>query len=338
MPANGASAAGREVRLTRAPLGGYSAAKDAKEGSRVPLPNQPGTVGEPLPATTAMGRVRLRVADLDRSLAFYRDLLGFTVWERHDRRALLVADPNAPAPAPLIILEAQPGARPQPPGTAGLYHFATLVPDRRRLALLLRRLAEAGWPLQGLSDHGVSEAIYLADPDGNGLELYADRPREQWPMQNGRLAMVTRPLDVRNLLAELAKAPLRSDGPVLDPATRIGHVHLRVSSLERAETFYHGLIGFEVTQRNYPGALFLAAGGYHHHLGVNVWSSAGGPPAPPDCCGLLDFAILLPDDAARAVRARLEEAGVDLEPCDEGWRARDGDGIGVVITVGAVGA
>src|SRR5690606_13490320 len=158
----------------------------------------------------------------------------------------------------------------------------------RELARLVLRLAEARWPFQGFSDHGVSEAVYLPDPDGNGLELYADRPRSAWQWRDGELVMFTRPLAVEGLLAELARAPARPGGPPWHPLRRIGHVHLHVAELARSGAFYHGLLGFAVTTRRYPGALFLAAGGYHHHLGLNIWEGQGAPPPPADAAGLVD--------------------------------------------------
>ena len=290
-----------------------------------------------LPDGTRMGRVRLRVADLRRSLAFYGDLIGLHVLGRENGRAALSA---APGGEPLLVLEALPGTVPRPRYTLGLYHFAILFPSRRELARSVARLARAGWPFHGFSDHGVSEAVYLADPDGNGVELYVDRPRDRWPFRNGRLAMVTRPLDLQGLLAELGPDPEAAldseEGPAprVDPVTRIGHVHLHVSDLAQAEAFYAGALGFEVTQRDYPGALFLAAGGYHHHLGANIWAGAGpaAPRPPAGAAGLLDFGVVLPGgDALTAAVRRLERAGRPVERSAEGWRVPDPDGNVVVL-------
>lgn len=282
-----------------------------------------------LPAATHIAHARLRVADLERALTFYRDLLGLRVIAADDASATLSATGALP---PLIVLEAHPGARPRPPRTTGLYHVAIRLPDRAALARTLRRLVTEGWPLYGAADHGVSEALYLGDPDGNGLELYTDRPREVWPWAMGQVAMVSEPLDVRALLS-LAREPAEA----IDPRADIGHMHLQVSDLARAEAFYCGLLGFTVTQRAYPGALFVAAGGYHHHLGLNIWAGRDAPAPPPDAAGLVAFGVRLPDaESWAALLARLEGAGValDAQGDEDGSRRarlRDPDGTGVVL-------
>ncbi len=188
--------------------------------------------------------------------------------------------------------------------------------------------------MQGGADHGVSEALYLADPDGNGLELYRDRPRSEWRWSDGQVAMVTDPLDAAGLLGTISPA---EGWPGLDPRTVIGHVHLHVSDLARAETFYHGLLGLDVTQRSYPGALFLAAGGYHHHLGVNIWAGRGAPPPPEDAVGLIAFAVDVPDDDVwHQIINRAREACLDVQEQQEtdsrvGALIQDPDHNGVVI-------
>lgn len=285
-----------------------------------------------LPASTAIRQVRLRVGDLQRSLRFYRDLLGFRQLHAGAGTAALSASGRTPAQ---IVLEERPGARRKPPGTTGLYHVAILLPGRRELARLVRRLAAAGWPFEGFSDHGVSEAVYLSDGDGNGLELYADRPRTSWERRDGEVVMFTRPLDPEGLLEELARAPEGPAEPLLHPAARIGHIHLHVADLARSEAFYRGLLGFEVTNRRYPGALFLAAGGYHHHLGLNIWAGPGAPPPPQDAAGLVDFTVAVGDGAVLAeVVRRLRGAGHDPRSDGEGaWRVTDPDGTGIVLTV-----
>lgn len=289
-----------------------------------------------LPAQTSIGRVRLTVSDLDRALSFYRDLLGLHLLQRNGPQAVLGAAPDG---KPLVILEELPGAIVKPRGTTGLYHFALLMPSRRELARVFRRLLEASWPFQGFSDHGVSEALYLADADGNGIELYADRPREDWPRQNGSLVMYTRPLDIEDLLAQWTPAPGEPDQPSVHPDTCVGHIHLHVADLDRAEAFYHGLIGFDVMFRNYPGARFLSAGGYHHHLGINIWAGQNAPPPPANSTGLLDFAIQVPDAmAASFIVDRLRRAGISIEeqnsPFSRGWLVHDPDHIGVLICTG----
>jgi catechol 2,3-dioxygenase len=287
--------------------------------------NQPGARGEQtrLPEQTSLGRVRLRVADVDRAREFYLGRLGF---EERD------ASPNTasfgpPAGETLVRVEGVPGTRNRPEGTPGLYHFAILFPDRASLARAVAHLYETHWPFQGFADHGVSEAAYLADPDGNGVELYVDRPREAWPRANGRIAMYSQPLDLPSLLAE-ADSP----GAVTAPASiRLGHVHLHVADLAQAENFWAGLIGFDVTTRDYPGALFLAAGGYHHHLGVNAW--ARGRNRASDVAGLLDFSIRTRSaDARDAMRDRFEHQGLAVAETSEGLAVEDPDGNLVVIT------
>jgi len=208
----------------------------------------------------------LRVADVARVQAFYQDVLGF------DCKSGPNGDVRLGAPAhetTLVVLKAAPDRPPRPRGTAGLFHVAFLYPDRAALARALRRVLDRGVRI-GSADHGVSEAIYLADPEGNGIELYADRPPDAWPprMPDGQVSMFTEALDVPALLAE-AQTP----DVVLPHAVRIGHVHLSVADLRHAEQFYGERLGFAVTQRSYPGALFLGRDGYHHHLGANTWHS-----------------------------------------------------------------
>ncbi|MFO7246584.1 MAG: VOC family protein [Bacillota bacterium] len=284
-----------------------------------------------LPAQAGIGRIRLRVADLERSLAFYRGLLGLHVAEEKGSRLALAA---APGGRPLVILEESPGIAPRG-RTLGLYHFALLVPNRRMLARLIRRLAAARWPITGGSDHGVSEALYLDDPDGNGIELYADRPRDRWPTRNGRLAMYTRALDVAGLMAELERDPERPDEPALDPGTMVGHIHLHVSDLDRAEAFYDGMLGFDVVVRGYPGALFLSAGGYHHHVGINTWLGPGAPRQPQDAAGLIDWELRLPEpgaaEAAERLEAHLRRRGIEVTRSGSLRRVEDPDGTALVF-------
>jgi catechol 2,3-dioxygenase len=202
------------------------------------------------------------------------------------------------------------------------------------LARTLRRLAEARWPFQGFSDHGVSEAIYLADADGIGIEIYRDRPRREWPLRNGQLQMVTEPLDVDSLLAEVSLDDHPWTG--LHPQTRMGHVHLHVANLREAEAFYCGILGFDLVQRYGGSALFVSAGGYHHHIGLNTWAGVGAPPPPPDSIGLRYITIRLPDDAERdRIVKELQRAGVATQETPEGWAVRDPSGNGIRLLVGA---
>lgn len=284
----------------------------------------------------AVGFVHLTVADLGTVRDFYEHLLGFReAYAEDGGTVFLSADGRYP-----FHLALTPARLPQVRArTAGLYHAAFLLPDRRALARILRRLLARGVALDGASHHRVSEALYLRDPEGNGLELYADTPRDGWPRGRGQILMTTEPLDLRGLLAEA-----EGEEAGVDPRTRLGHVHLRVSDLARAEAFYHGVLDLDVTMRDYPGALFLSAGGYHHHLGVNTWAGRGLPPSDPERPGLRYFTVALPTprELARLVR-RAREAGVSIEgaadcgPCEAVY-LRDGDGIGVALTVDRPGA
>ena len=277
---------------------------------------------------TTVGPVHLTVADLDRSEQFYRDVLGFKPLDRHDDLLALTAD----GVTPLVVLHGRPGARPRPRRSTGLYHFAILVPSRFDLARLLRRLAEQRYPLQGASDHLVSEALYLADPDDNGIEIYRDRPRAEWPREQGQVRMATDPLDLDGILAELGGDDRPWTG--LDPRTILGHMHLHVADLQAAQAFYHGLLGFDIVLRFGPSALFVSAGGYHHHIGLNTWAGVGAPSPPPDAAGLRHFAIALPNHAELdRVTDRLRQAGVALERSGEGVLLRDPSRNGVLLTV-----
>ena len=289
---------------------------------------QDAPVGASIHPDTTLGATTLAVADAQRSLRFYRDFLGFQVLHTAGQRIVLGTDG-----VPLLNLEAQPSLRPRPRPTTGLFHVAILLPSRVDLARVLRRLLEARYPI-GASDHLVSEALYLDDPDGNGLEIYRDRPRAEWRRQpSGQIAMDTRQLDLADVLSELTPANETWTG--LPAGTRIGHMHLQVADLAQAEEFYHGLLGFDIMVR-YEGALFLSAGGYHHHIGLNIWQSAGAPPPPPDAVGLRSFIIELPSVAAREqVQARLNAAGVPTHQQDGALAVDDPWGNTSLLTVAA---
>lgn len=247
---------------------------------------------------THTGAVHLTVSDLARARRFYEGILGFQPLAEQGNRVALSAD----AETPLLILSERPGARPKPRRSTGLYHFAILYPDRAALAQALRRLVEAGYPLGGASDHLVSEALYLSDPDGNGIELYRDRPRDEWRFNKGELQMGTEPLDVQALYNE-AEGEWRG----LPAETRIGHVHLHVAQIPDAERFYGDGLGLELMVRYGGQAAFMAAGGYHHHLGLNTWAGVGAPPPPADAVGLRYFTLLLPSQAeVERVREQVE--------------------------------
>jgi catechol 2,3-dioxygenase len=228
--------------------------------------------------TLQLSTIALRVADLKRSLDFYVGQVGFHITRQAEKHAELSTGPSA---EPILFLTGDGRATQPPQDAAGLFHAALLFPTRAALGGWLRFAAQRGVEFQGFSDHGVSEAIYFADPDGNGLEFYVDRPREQWPFAKGEVAMFTRGLDVQNLMTagETRAAPL--DG------AHWGHLHLRVTNLERSDAFYRQTLGLELMQGSYPGARFLAADGYHHHLGLNVWGDPHGP-QPADALGLME--------------------------------------------------
>jgi catechol 2,3-dioxygenase len=234
-----------------------------------------------------LGSVALRVADLGRALAFYEGVLGFDVDATGAHSTTLAAGPNGSA---LLELEASPAAPARRHGEAGLFHVALLFPTRASLGRMLSHLASADVRL-GAADHGVSEALYLADPEGNGLELYVDRPAAAWPAPaaDGQVTMFTEALD----LTALAAAGAEAQGPTLPRDVRVGHIHLAVSSLGHAEEFYGRRLGFAVRQRSYPGALFMARDGYHHHIGANTWRSRTG--ATPGALGLVRFGINIAD-------------------------------------------
>ncbi len=228
-----------------------------------------------------IGRVRLRVAGADRVRSYYEHTIGLTA----DELSLGVDG------TPLIELIDDPDAPPAPAGSTGLFHLAILVPDRRSLAQAVRRVVESGERFTGASDHFVSEALYLRDPEGNGIEIYRDRPRSEWEYEpDGELRMGTVALDIDSVMAEL---PDGAD-PGMPDGTRIGHVHLHVADLPSAESFYAGDLGLDVMVRSYPGALFLSRNGYHHHIGLNTWQGEGAPPPPPGTRGLEDFELVLP--------------------------------------------
>jgi catechol 2,3-dioxygenase len=275
---------------------------------------------------TTVGPVHLTVADLARSLDYYGGAIGLDVRERSNGRAAL-----GTADRELLVLVENAGARPAY-GYTGLYHFALLLPERVELARWLAHASRDGVPLVGLSDHFVSEAIYLSDPDGHGIEIYWDRPREVWEGQVFE-RMTTLPLDVGSLLGELAD-PRSEPFERLPQGTVMGHVHLKVASIADAVAFYRDIVGFELTAQLGEQAAFLAAGGYHHHIGANTWESAGRPPAPNGTAALRHATIVLPDAAERdRVLDRLRQADHTVEEGADGPRVRDPSGNVVVLDV-----
>jgi catechol 2,3-dioxygenase len=277
-----------------------------------------------IPPGTSIGKVRLRVADIDALTEFYERVTGLRGIERDGDMARLGPEGGEP----LIELVSAPSASPPPAFSTGLFHLAILVPDRAELSRSLRRVIEQGWRLTGASDHLVSEALYLSDPEGNGIEIYRDRPRDQWGEDRSEIRMATLPLDLDSVLGEAD-----SNGSNGVPAgTTIGHVHLQVANIPASEAFYNGALGLDVMVRSYPGALFLAAGGYHHHVGLNTWQSEGAPPPPEGALGLDRYELVLPDEAERdAAAGRIGETG-DPVRLEDGVLARDPSGNHVLLT------
>jgi catechol 2,3-dioxygenase len=276
-----------------------------------------------LPAPTHVGSVRLQVADLDRSIAFYRDVVGFTAVARTSGGARLSARAGEPV---LLELDEQPGVRPVPRrGLLGVYHFAVLLPTRPALGAFVRHLADV--PMQiGMADHSYSQSIYLYDPDGLGVEVYADQPRETWVVRNGEYVGTVDPLDVPALVSIADPAPW----PGLPAGTTIGHVHLYVGDLAEADAFYHAGLGFDRVG-SFQGALFVSAGGYHHHVGLNTWA-AGAPVAGDDDARLLEWRLVVPDRHTVDDLARhLAEAGIEIERDGDSLLARDPWNIAVTV-------
>ena len=258
-----------------------------------------------LPDETHIEGVRLQVADLDRSIEYYQSVLGMQVLNRADERAELGVKSDGRA---LIRLVEKRGARPvSRRGLLGLYHFAVLLPDRPSLGRFVAHLGEIG-AYAGMSDHLVSEAVYLTDPDGLGIEVYADRPRDTWRLADRQLEMATKPLDVPSVMESAGGR--KWDG--MPAGTTMGHVHFHVGDIDEAARFYHTGLGLDKIVWSYPGALFMSAGGYHHHVAVNTWA-AGAPNASDDDARLLDWELVVPDSGAvQSAAASIATAGFDV--------------------------
>jgi catechol 2,3-dioxygenase len=258
-------------------------------------------------AATSLGAVTLTVGDLDVQTAFYRDAIGLRELG-HDGDVVELGAPGSDVP--LVVLVGDADAPPRPRRTTGLFHLALLVPSRGELARSIHRVTAAGGRFTGASDHLVSEALYLDDPEGNGIEIYRDRDRDEWSYDGGELKMATLPLDLDGVLAS---APAGDAGAGMAEGTTIGHVHLQVGSIPAAESFWAGAVGFDPVVRGYPGALFVSAGGYHHHLGLNTWAGEGAPAPPAGARGLRSLSIVLPDASAlEATIAGIRAAGVEV--------------------------
>jgi catechol 2,3-dioxygenase len=278
-----------------------------------------------LPDTLRLGAVHLTVTDLDRSIPFYEHSLGLRLHSRSEGVARMGTGDDD-----LLVLVEQPDAR-AAGRHAGLYHYALLFPSRLDLARAAQRLAATDTPISGASDHGISEAIYLPDPDGNGIELAADRPRDQWPdLSDPGWDGGPEPLDLPSLFALVAdKEPL----PQADPGLVVGHVHLHVGDVDEGLAFYRDILGFELMTLIARSAAFLAAGGYHHHVGINVWQGRGVPPAPADAVGLRHWTVVLDHQSeVDAIVERLAAAGIPAQQTAEGTLVRDPWETAVVFT------
>jgi catechol 2,3-dioxygenase len=293
-------------------------------GSRIMSSHLPGApavgIAPPayrLPAASRVGTVDLQVSDLGRSLDYYQAVLGLQVLSQAGARADLGVAGDA---VPLVRLHERAGAQHVPrQGRIGLYHFAILLPDRASLGRFVAHLGELG-ARAGAADHLVSEALYLHDPDGLGIEVCADRPRDTWQSADGELRMATLPLDVAGVVAA-AGGERWSGAPA---GTVMGHVHLHVGDLERASEFYHAALGLDTMVWSYTGALFMAAGGYHHHLGLNTWAGADAISAREDEARLISWQLVLPDaTSVTEARRSMEERGFAVRDATDGWFSAD---------------
>ena len=282
--------------------------------------------GRTLPDETRLGCVSLTVADLERSLRFYTQALGFLLHRREGEHSYLGAGRED-----LVALTELPGAH-QPGRASGLYHFAILVPSRLALAQSYRNLTAVGAPITGFADHLVSEAIYLADPDGNGIEIYRDRPRSSWEFEGEVLKMGIEPLDIDALLAELQTETSPWVG--LHPETVLGHLHLQVTSLPEAQDFYQRVLGFDLVMNYRHSAAFLSAGGYHHHIALNTWHSLGAPAPAGGTTGLRYYSVVVPGIRdMESLISRIEQAGVNYEMQLGSLSVRDPSENRILITV-----
>ena len=276
-----------------------------------------------LPATLRLGAVHLTVTDLDRSVAFYEEAIGLRLHRREGGEAAMGVGEED-----LLVLYEYPNAR-HAGRHAGLYHYALLFTSRRELAHAALRLAATQTPIQGASDHGTHEAIYLPDPDGNGIELAADRPRELWPRPLN-YTDGPHPLDLDDLLTTIASDEPRGEA---GSGLVVGHVHLHVGDLERGLAFYRDVLGFELMTFMPGAAAFVSAGGYHHHLGFNIWRGEGVPPVPEGRLGLRHWTVMLDyPEEVEAVRERVRSAGIEVEDEGLGFLVRDPWDIAMVFT------
>ena len=277
-------------------------------------------------SNTTIGHVYLTVSNLERSLAYYQNGIGLKLHRREKAAAFLGVGHKD-----LLVLEEQPGAK-QVRGTTGLYHFAILTPSRLELAKILRNLVETETPIGGASDHGVSEALYLSDPDGHGIEIYRDRPRNEWMFVNNQLQMHTAPLDLQGVLNELNGSSKEWTG--LHEDTTIGHIHLHVADVRQSLAFYTEILGFDFVMMYGTSAGFISKDGYHHHIGMNTWAGEGVSPPPPDAVQLRWYEIQLPEAAALLnIIKKAQEHGIPIANQGHGHYLEDPAGNGIILTV-----
>ncbi|MFY0782737.1 VOC family protein [Peribacillus simplex] len=272
---------------------------------------------------TFVGEVSINVLDLDKAITFYQDIIGLQVLKRNERQAVLTTDGKTP----LLTLEQPADVIPKEGRTTGLYHFALLLPTRADLSIFLRHLLQTKYPF-GAADHEVSEALYITDPDGNGIEVYSDRPSTDWKWANGEVAMGTDPLDGNDLLEES-----NGEWSVMPAGTLMGHIHLHVSDLRNTEEFYMQGLGFTVVNR-YAGALFTSTGGYHHHIGLNIWNGVGAPAPKENSVGLNWYTLVFANDEARdKVMERLKGIGAVVTEKEEFYVVTDPSGNEIHLVV-----
>jgi catechol 2,3-dioxygenase len=277
---------------------------------------------------TSIGAVYLKVSDLKRSVQFYQEVVGFKILRENEQTVELTADGENS----MLILEKIPDAVILPrKNTTGLYHFAILVPTRKDLSLSLRNLIKQNIHI-GQGDHLVSEALYITDPENNGIEIYADRPRETWNYDGqGKVIMAVDPIEWQGLIDEAADQVWSG----LAKGTIMGHIHLHVANLQESERFYCAILGFDLMAKMAGSALFISAGGYHHHLGLNVWAGVGAPPPPANAVGLHYYTIVLPNkEQLDNTLTRLRTVGIIPEPREEGWFVKDPSQNGIMLVIG----
>jgi catechol 2,3-dioxygenase len=288
------------------------------------------TQRESIHPQTEIGAVALSVANITRAVSFYQGVLGLTQITNSTNNNGEVA--LGVSGRTLLTLTEKPGAIRQPAYSTGLYHVAILLPSRVDLARLIRHLGEVEYPLSGYADHLVSEAFYLDDPDGNGLELYRDRPRDQWRWVGETVQMASDPIDFNSFFAEIEGDNRKWDE--MPAETKVGHIHLRVSDTRQTEAFYRGVLGFDVIA-HWNSAVFLSAGRYHHHIGANTWQSRGAPPPPENSVGLRHFTILVPDTGTLdSIVVRLKAANIEHKQQDNTILVSDPSQNRIVISVG----